>query len=286
MSATATNTTANTQNVQPEAHQKPMVTYTDILQEALTKPGTLNAAYVAFHNYSLSNQILAAMQLAARGLPLAPIASFNGWKDKGRYVKKGEKAISLFMPVSVKRKPAKGEAAADEDEDGIFNVFMLRANWFSVDQTEGTDFAPEVESPAWDAATALAALGIVEEPFEMLSGNTQGYAKAGVIAISPLNPLKHKTRFHELAHNVLGHTLEATMTDSEHTPRDIREVEAESVAYILCTLLNLPGQAESRHYIQGWLAGQELPEKSAKKIFGAADRIMKAGQPAVLAIRQ
>ena len=39
------------------------------------------------------------------------------------------------------------------------------------------------------------------------------------------------------------------------------------------------GQAESRFYIQGWLQGGTLPEKSAKRIFGAADRIMKAGQP-------
>lgn len=93
-----------------------------------------------------------------------------------------------------------------------------------------------------------------------------------------LNPLKYKTRFHEMAHVVLGHTEEFTMTETAETPRDIREAEAEGVAYILCTLLDLPGQAESRHYIQSWLDGRELPEKSARKIFGAADKIMKAGQ--------
>ena len=69
------------------------------------------------------------------------------------------------------------------------------------------------------------------------------------------------------------------MSDTPQTPLDIREAEAEGVAYILCTLLDLPGQAESRGYIQGWLDGRQLPEKSAKKIFGTADRIMKAGQP-------
>jgi hypothetical protein len=51
------------------------------------------------------------------------------------------------------------------------------------------------------------------------------------------------------------------------------------LSYLLCALLDLPGQAESRFYIQGWLQGGTLPEKSAKRIFGAADRIMKAGQP-------
>ncbi|MEO8921820.1 MAG: ImmA/IrrE family metallo-endopeptidase, partial [Caldimonas sp.] len=163
---------------------------------------------------------------------------------------------------------------------GAFNVFIMRANWFSLEQTEGAEFVPEIVVPSWDAATALGALGIVEEPFQSVQGNVLGYATTkGSIAISPLNPLKHKTRFHEMAHIVLGHTEEAAMTDTPATPRDIREAEAEGVAYILCALLDLPGQAESRHYIQSWLDGRELPEKSARKVFGAADRIMKAGQP-------
>ena len=98
-------------------------------------------------------------------------------------------------------------------------------------------------------------------------------------APNPLNPLKHKTRFHEMAHVVLGHTAVADMHDDEALTRQIEEAEAEGVAYLLCALLDLPGQAESRFYIQSWLQGETLPEKSAKRIFGAADRIMKAGQP-------
>jgi hypothetical protein len=67
------------------------------------------------------------------------------------------------------------------------------------------------------------------------------------------------------------------MSDSESTPRDIREVEAESVAYILCSLLELPGLTESRGYIQSWLSGAEISDKSAQRIFSAADKILKAG---------
>ena len=233
----------------------------------------------AFHNYSIGNQILAAMQLTAKGLRLSPIASFNAWKEKGRFVQKGQKAISLFMPVSVKRREKKGAAAesseCSDDKGAAFNVFMLRTNWFSLEQTEGANFEPELIAPSRDAVTALAALEVAEVPCEQL----RGYAQGRSIAISPLNPLKHKTRFHELAHVVLGHTAESDMSDTDVTPRDIREAEAEGVAYVLCALLDLPGQAESRAYIQGWLDGRELPEKSAKRIFGAADKIMKAGQP-------
>jgi Zn-dependent peptidase ImmA (M78 family) len=90
--------------------------------------------------------------------------------------------------------------------------------------------------------------------------------------------LPHKTRFHELAHVVLGHTKEVTLTDSERTPKDIREVEAESVAYILCSILELPGLEESRGYIQHWLRTETIAEKSAQRIFSAANKILKAGQ--------
>ncbi|MBE0548366.1 MAG: DUF1738 domain-containing protein [Rubrivivax sp.] len=252
-----------------------------ILQAALTQPGVMNQAYRAFHNYSIGNQMLAALQLFGKGLPLAPIASFNAWREKGRFVKKGEKAISLFMPISVKRRADKDAPAesVEAGEGGTFSMFMLRPNWFSLNQTEGDEFTAESITPAWDAVTAMAALDIIEEPFEHLQGNHLGYARARSIGLNPMNPLKHKTRIHEMAHVVLGHTAIAEMHDDEILTRQIEEAEAEGVAYLLCALLDLPGQAESRFYIQGWLQGAALPEKSAKRIFGAADRIMKAGQP-------
>ena len=293
MNAPTTHRSANTskeaQFLAPETHPRADEgkDFVSILQEALTEPGIVNAAYRAFKNFSLGNQMLAAMQLRAKGLPLSPIASFNAWREKGRCVVKGQKAISLYMPVSVKRREKAGAAieatpsTGDTSEEGgaTFSMFMLRANWFSLDQTEGEDFAPELCTPSWDCATALAALDITEIPFALVSGNVLGYARGRTIAINPLNPLKHKTRFHEMAHVALGHTTEGDMSDTPETTRDTREVEAEGVAYLLCTLLDLPGLAESRSYLQGWLAGQVVSEKSARKIFGAADRIMKAGQP-------
>jgi hypothetical protein len=256
-----------------------------ILRIALTQPGVMNQAYRAFHNYSMGNQLLAAQQLLRKGLPLAPIASFNAWREKGRFVKKGEKAICLFMPISVKHRADKdapadsAEAGAGEGSGGTFSMFVLRRNGFSLTQTKGDAFIAESVVPAWDAVTAMAALNITEEPFEQLQGNHLGYARGRCIGINPMNPLKHKTRFHEMAHVVLGHTALADMHDDEDLTRQLAEVEAESVAYLLCALLDLPGQAESRFYIQGWLQGDTLLEKSAKRIFGAADQIMRAGQP-------
>jgi hypothetical protein len=89
--------------------------------------------------------------------------------------------------------------------------------------------------------------------------------------------MPHKTLFHEAAHIELGHTLEASFTDAEITPRSLREAEAEAVALLLCESLELPGPELSRGYIQSWLRGDVIPEKSAQKIFEAADRILRAG---------
>jgi len=83
---------------------------------------------------------------------------------------------------------------------------------------------------------------------------------------------------------VLGHTTEVDFADTERTPKNLREVEAEAVALLCCEALNLEGAAYCRAYIQNWLYpdvgynGSGIPEKSAQKIFHAADRILRLGR--------
>jgi antirestriction protein ArdC len=249
------------------------VAWASMLKDAVNEAGVISKCYSTFHNYSIGNQILAYSQLAAREMPLAPIATYKKWAELGRQVKKGSKALALVMPVTVNKKDDAGVKTGD-----CFQFFTLKNNWFTLDQTEGADFANEVITPNWCAAKALTALEITQVRYDSANGNSQGYAIGKNIAINPVAALPHKTRFHELAHVVLGHTLENAMHDDDRTPRDIREVEAESVAYILCSVLDLPGLAESRGYIQGWLSGSDISDKSAQRIFGAADKILKAGK--------
>jgi antirestriction protein ArdC len=248
------------------------------LQKAITEPGTVSRAYTAFHGYSLGNQLLALIQCTQRGITPGPISTFMGWKDKGRYVRKGEKAITLCQPVTVKRTSEKDDGTEDA---GVFLRFTYRAHWFIVGQTEGQAVEP-LTIPEWDQIRALETLGIIEEPFSMTDGNCQGYARQRTIAVSPVAELPYKTRFHELAHVVLGHTSEADggLSDSELTPRSLREVEAEAVALVCLEALGLPGADHCRGYIQSWNAQREaepIPERSAQRIFKAADQILKAG---------
>lgn len=248
------------------------VAWASLLSDAVNKPGIISDAYRAFHNYSVGNQMLAFSQCAARNITVGPIATFKRWQELGRNVQKGQKAIALVMPVTINKKDDAGEKTGE-----CFQWFTLKNNWFALSQTEGQDYALEVASPAWDKSKALATLDVTEITFSEIDGNCQGYAIAKNISVNPVAALPHKTRFHELAHVVLGHTSESTMHDNDRTPKNVREVEAESVAYILCSVLNLPGLTESRGYIQGWLQGNEISDKSAQRIFGAADKILKAG---------
>lgn len=252
---------------------KPTAPFAELLNEALTKPGILSQAYSMFHQYSLGNQMWVWAQLTARNIPLGPVATYKKWGEFNRTVKRGEKALSMIMPVV-------GKSKNDDGTEDSYVFFTVKNLWFSLAQTEGADYASEVVTPEWDATRALEKLDITVVPFKYMDGNVQGYARGRTIAVSPIAQFPHKTRFHEMAHIVLGHTAEKGMSDEEHTPRDIREVEAESVAYILCNILGLPGIEESRGYIQHWFANGTMTDKSAQRIFNAANKILNAGKPA------
>ena len=252
-------------------------TFAELLRSAVAEPGTLSTAYEQFHNYSLGNQLLALFQCHQRGLKPGPMATFPRWIELGRHVRKGEKALTLCMPITIRRRDADADTDGADGESIAFTRFVYRSRWFVLSQTEGQAL-PEPSVPAWDAQRALAALGIAEVEFDAVDGNTMGYARERSIALNPLNPLPHKTRFHELAHVLLGHTAEGQQADGEATPRNLRECEAESVSLLCCAALDLPGLEESRGYIQHWWGqGNEIPERSAQQILKTADAILKAG---------
>ena len=72
--------------------------FADLLQSAVTEPGILSQAYSQFHSYSLGNQLLAMMQCHQRGIEPGPMATYPRWRELGRHVKRGEKALTLCMP--------------------------------------------------------------------------------------------------------------------------------------------------------------------------------------------
>jgi antirestriction protein ArdC len=246
-----------------------------LLKSAVTEPGTISAAYAAFHHYSFGNQLLAIGQCHARRIEPGPIATFPRWKELGRFVRKGERAIELCQPITCKRSVENAETG--ETEDATFTRFAFRRSWFVLAQTDGQPY-DQPPTPGWEKARALAALDITETPFDLMDGNCQGFACARSIAISPVAALPFKTAIHEMAHIVLGHTAETTPQDDERTPRDLREVEAEATALLVCAALAQPGIEQCRGYIQHWYQGNEIPEANARRILKAADQIIRAGR--------
>jgi antirestriction protein ArdC len=252
-----------------------------LLADAVSKPGLISEAYSKFWGYSFGNQLLALWQCMLRDIEPGPINTFLRWQSLGRNVKKGEKALTLCMPVTIK---ARKNDVPDEGEEepvptGKRTIFVWKNRWFVLSQTEGEPYQPQ-ELPSWSEERALATLSISRIPFTHLDGNAQGFARDRSVSISPIAFAPHRTLFHELAHVILGHTGESAMTDDDCTPRNIREVEAEGAALICCECLGLPGVEYSRGYLQHWLRADQIPDRSAQRIFKAADTILRAGRPA------
>ncbi len=263
------------------------IDWTALLRSAVTEPGKLSEAYRAFHNYSILNQISAIFQLQIRGIPVGPIATYKQWAEKGRQVRKGSKAIELCLPVSRKFKKKEVDPETGEEREVTINYkkFIFRAYWFAVSQTDGDQEPDFGEAPGWDAAKALQELGITQERFQELDGNIQGYAYKDIVAVNPVAVHPTKTLVHEIAHVLHGHTKsDVHIVDGKDLDVHIRELEAESVALLLCATLEIGCIEESRGYIQHWFDGSEIPAKSVQRIFSVANKILKAGQVAAGAL--
>src|SRR5688572_10212547 len=98
--------------------------WSSLLVESVNKPGMIMEAYSAFHNYSIGNQILALVQCQLRGLDPGPINTFPGWQALGRAVKRGERALTLCMPITRKVRDQESQNSEIENPDRGFTAFM------------------------------------------------------------------------------------------------------------------------------------------------------------------
>jgi antirestriction protein ArdC len=243
----------------------------ELLQAALEMPGQAGNTYNRFHRFSIGNQVLLMMQDVYE-----PVNTYKGWQALGRQVRKGSKAKSIYVPMFRKQEDKNGE------EQQRLSGFKLVPSMFGVSETEGDDLPP-FEPPKWSQAAALRVLKISKKKYRLVDGNVQGYSSGRDVAINPVAVYPFKTLMHELAHIVAGHTSEEQMADyTKH--RGLKEFEAEASAYLIMNELGVVDKfdpAESRHYIQTWLASQdEKPdEKSIRRVFSTADKILRAGYP-------
>ena len=126
------------------------VEWSELLKEAVDKPGSILEAYSNFHSYSIGNCMLAARQCHMRGIPLGPIATYKRWQELGRQVRRGEKALTLCMPQYARIRDSGGE---DEEPR---TYFVYRRRWLVLAQTDGEAYEL-LPSPEWDKKLALRA---------------------------------------------------------------------------------------------------------------------------------
>ena len=162
----------------------------------------------------------------------------------------------------------------------ICNRFRYVNRWFSLDQTSGKDYQvskdfENLKIGDFDFSKLYKEYNIKMISYDSLNGNSQGYVNINnEIALNPLVAHAEKTILHEICHVALGHT-----TDRKDLERDLKEVEAETTCFIVGTILKFSEDdlSSCRAYIQGWLNGNDLPEKNIKKILATANKILEIG---------
>jgi antirestriction protein ArdC len=241
------------------------------------------AAAARFPSYSWRNclLILAQMPTASR------VAGYRTWQSLGRQVRKGECGIAVVAPVTYRRDDEEEKAGDVEDSPARQIRGWKIEHVFDISQTDG-DPLPEVEAvqtqgdaPAgmWDRLAAqVGTAGFVllrETPEHPEALGSMNRAAATVRVRVDLSPAEACTTLaHELAHIELGHGTE-DCTDR----RSRREVEAESVAYVVTMALGLDTSDYSLPYVAGWAERgkeAEVMAETAERVIGTARRILAA----------
>lgn len=231
----------------------------DKYKDYLTKMSQLN-------NYSNRNlRLILAQNPEAR-----QVASFKQWKENfGRYVKKGEKALRIFKPMTKIKKDENNQPILDKNGKPETVTFFGLVPVFDVSQTEGKEMpkAAEVTEQLTDldyanlyrALMAIAKENDVSVRFEEMENNKHGYYSVPenqiVLRSNEMNKAQIiKTFLHEMAHAELHH---ADNPQKDNLTRSTAELQAESVAYVVSSYYGIDTSEYSFNYLSGWSADKE-----------------------------
>ena len=234
-----------------------------------------------FHNYSFNNTMLIAMQRPDATL----VTSYKNWQSMGRQVMKGEKGITIIAPAPYKKmkekevldenqRPIMGTDGKPKTEQVEVTVPHFKAvTVFDIAQTSGEPIqtlAPELLTAAvqdFDSfMQAIQKISPVPIRFDEIDGNANGYyhnADKEIVIKKGLSESQTlKTAIHETAHAKL-HDREIMESLGVEKDRLTKEVEAESVAYCVCSSFDLDTSDYSFPYIAGWSSSREMKEMKA-----------------------
>lgn len=228
-----------------------------------------------FHSYSFRNAMLIYIQKP----DATRVAGYKTWQKLGRQVRRGEKGIGIIAPSPYKynkevnqidpktkepvRDPKTGNILKTQSEVKGLNFF--KKSIFDISQTDGKEL-PSIcnellgesinSKKIIEAIKTTSSVPVIEE--NILSGAKGYYDRLNnVIALNEGMSLDQtaKTLIHEYAHSKLHNTEAMAMLD-----RATKEVQAESVAFIVSNHFGVDTSQYSFEYLASWSSGKELPE--------------------------
>ena len=250
-----------------------------------------------FHHYSFGNALLILFQC-----PTAThVAGYTTWKKAfGRNVKRHEKGIQILAPCPTQQyiwqeitDPNTGKVLCNPDgsprkETRLVTVTRFKvATVFDISQTEGkelpslgvTRLTGDVENFA-AIYDKLVVLSPVPVEIDICPGEANGYFSSaeGRIVLRPgMSQIQTiKTLVHEIAHAKLHNAKNISL--EERKQRREKEVEAESIAYVVCQHFGIDTAEYSFGYVAGWSRGKEMNElkSSLDLIHSTAGEIITA----------
>ena len=233
--------------------------------------------YDGFHQYSFNNTMLIYMQNPSASL----CAGFNTWKNKKRYVKAGEKGLKILAPITetvLREVPVlddDGKPILDENgkeqtkkvKEKVFANKFYVTSTFDISQTEGEPIPELSYSGTSEKVENYSALKkVLEEiaPFPVeytdeLQEGCDGRCSYTAEQIYIRNDMEEAKTVEVLIHEI-GHAYMHDKTRFEEakehlkviSDRDSREIQAESLSYIVTHKLGLDTSGFSFPYIAAW----------------------------------
>ena len=218
-----------------------------------------------FHNYSFGN-----IMLIARQKPDATnVAGLRTWNSLGRFVKRGEKGILILAPMIGRKKTDSAAEATEDAKQPQAQLYGFRAVYvFDINQTEGKDLPTLTEVQGDVSGYRERLVKFVESQGITLNYSdkiapAKGLSHGGKITLlSGMQPAEEfSTLAHEIAHEMLHRGDRRTLTTKQ-----VRETEAEAVAFVVCQSVGLQTGTTSADYIQLWHGDANLLRESLEAV--------------------
>ena len=232
------------------------------------------AAMGRFHRYSWNNVLLIASQR-----PTATrVAGYQTWQQLGRWVKRGEKSITIIAPVVSARREPNPAGSREQGSEEVRRISGFRsAHVFDVDQTEGRPL-PALSRTTGDPReftdklkAFVARQGIALE-YDRAIAPAHGMSSGGRIRLVPDLPAAEEFSVlaHETAHELLHQKAERATLD-----KTTLETQAEAVAFVVCRGVGLETHSAAADYIALYKGDANTLAKSLAAVQETASRILK-----------